>query len=483
MNWRSAALLAAFLLVLAPAASAGSATDPEITDAAGDDFLLPAALTGSAADIVAAWVHNETATDFVLAIQVSDSFDSVAVADTYDYTFFVTYNGTTAAPSATNEGVAQADATDASVDGDVLFMTLPKSFFGTVIPGQNLTGLRVESGGTLVAVGPWEDVAPDDGTGRDYLIGSQAFGVDFDGDGLDDPDEINNGTDPANADSDGDGLNDGDERALGTDPNDPDTDGDGLDDGDEIDRGTLPLVADSDSDGVNDGEEVAAGTDPTDADSDDDGLNDGDEATEGTDPNDPDSDGDGISDGDEVEHGLDPNDPSDADGDADGDGTSNKDEIDAGTDPNDPDEGGKAGGDFWSFMPGDLDDWIWWLILGLLLFLLLLLILLLVLRRRMDDEDEDEDRPFTPSDVDGELSEEDIAHARRIFEEREARYRDYAYPGRDRTYEDPLHADHDRHFHADGSECFHPPRIRAGSPEARDVWADERRHWDRGEPV
>lgn len=91
-----------------------------------------------------------------------------------------------------------------------------------------------------------------------------AAGMDGDGDGLTDAEEIALGTDPMNPDTDGDGLSDGEEVNLyGTDPTLADTDGDGLSDGDEINLyGTNPLYADTDLDGVDDGDEVAAGTDP-----------------------------------------------------------------------------------------------------------------------------------------------------------------------------------------------------------------------------
>ncbi|MFP4601017.1 MAG: thrombospondin type 3 repeat-containing protein, partial [Persicimonas sp.] len=68
------------------------------------------------------------------------------------------------------------------------------------------------------------------------------------------------------ADTDGDGIDDGDEVDNGTDPLVADTDGDGVDDGDEVDNGTDPLVADTDGDGVADGVELDEGTDPLDAD-------------------------------------------------------------------------------------------------------------------------------------------------------------------------------------------------------------------------
>jgi type VI protein secretion system component Hcp len=88
-------------------------------------------------------------------------------------------------------------------------------------------------------------------------------------------------------DSDGDGLSDATERALGTNAFDVDTDGDGLVDGQggwvyvgnysggvdangdgrvdgEADFGTNPLNADTDGDTFSDGVEIAAGSDPRD---------------------------------------------------------------------------------------------------------------------------------------------------------------------------------------------------------------------------
>ena len=88
---------------------------------------------------------------------------------------------------------------------------------------------------------------------------------DFDGDGVNDPQEIADGTDPTKADEDGDGLNDGEEKANGTDPHNADTDGDGLSDGDEVNiHGTDPLDSDTDGDGSPDAQEIADGGDPLD---------------------------------------------------------------------------------------------------------------------------------------------------------------------------------------------------------------------------
>ncbi|MGH2670733.1 MAG: hypothetical protein ACRDH5_16755, partial [bacterium] len=64
--------------------------------------------------------------------------------------------------------------------------------------------------------------------------------ADFDGDGLTNLDEVEQGTDPTRRDSDGDGIDDGVETLGVTDPIDPDTDGDGFADGFETLRGSSP---------------------------------------------------------------------------------------------------------------------------------------------------------------------------------------------------------------------------------------------------
>jgi len=90
--------------------------------------------------------------------------------------------------------------------------------------------------------------------------------LDSDGDGLNDDQEAQAGTNPTVADTDGDGLLDGDEvLTRSTDPLNSDTDGDILLDGDEVNRyQTSPLIADTDGDGHNDGTEVSTGTNPLD---------------------------------------------------------------------------------------------------------------------------------------------------------------------------------------------------------------------------
>ena len=99
---------------------------------------------------------------------------------------------------------------------------------------------------------------------------------DFDADGVNDPEEYDDRTDPTVADADEDGSNDGQEKAAGTDPANPDSDGDGLLDG--VETGTGTFVSTSDT-----------GSDPLNADTDGDGASDGFEVDENFDPNDPNS--------------------------------------------------------------------------------------------------------------------------------------------------------------------------------------------------
>ncbi|MFU1780589.1 hypothetical protein ACM16X_04330 [Haloarcula japonica] len=158
--------------------------------------------------------------------------------------------------------------------------------------------------------------------------GTVPTAADTDEDGVGDRAEIQQGTDPRQGDTDGDGLSDERELSLGTNPTVADTDGDGLSDQREASGKTDPTDADTDDDGVADGRELEIGTNPVQADTDDDEVADGRELAIGTDPTVADTDGDGVTDGAELEAGTAP-----TKSDTDGDGLNDGKELAAGTSP------------------------------------------------------------------------------------------------------------------------------------------------------
>ncbi len=135
---------------------------------------------------------------------------------------------------------------------------------------------------TPLSPGPHTVTATQTQNGNASAADSVTFTVvvdpnDPDGDGLTNPEETANGTNPNNPDTDGDGLTDGDEvNVYGTDPTVKDTDKDGLTDGHEVTGvkirekfricgkkarssitvKTNPLRKDTDKDGLSDGKEV-----------------------------------------------------------------------------------------------------------------------------------------------------------------------------------------------------------------------------------
>ncbi|EMA01369.1 hypothetical protein SAMN05443574_1128 [Haloarcula vallismortis] len=175
----------------------------------------------------------------------------------------------------------------------------------------------------------------DDGLNNSQEVaqGTNLTDADTDGDGLLDGTEVHqHGTTPTVADTDEDGVTDRTEIQQGTDPRQGDTDGDGLADERELTLGTNPTVADTDGDGLSDQREASGKTDPTDADTDDDGVVDGRELEVGTNPIQADTDADGVADGRELALGTDPT-VADTDGDGIADGT----ELESGTAPTESD--------------------------------------------------------------------------------------------------------------------------------------------------
>lgn len=122
-------------------------------------------------------------------------------------------------------------------------------------------------------------------------LGTEIYDSDSDNDGLTDFEEffkigsdplkydsVEKGVSDSQADKDGDGIKNLIELSLGTEAYNVDTDEDGLSDGDEFYKyESNPLVADTDNDGVIDGNEIILGTNPNDTDTDKDLIVDGEE--------------------------------------------------------------------------------------------------------------------------------------------------------------------------------------------------------------
>ncbi|OGP56992.1 MAG: hypothetical protein A2V67_00330 [Deltaproteobacteria bacterium RBG_13_61_14] len=187
---------------------------------------------------------------------------------------------------------------------------------------------------------------------------------DTDNDLMPDGWEVLQGFQPCNPldaldDSDGDGLNNLQEFENGTDPSKGDTDGDGLTDGAEVlTFFTDPLRADTDSDGLTDYSEVITWlTLPWDSDTDDDGIIDGLDLPSSLypclSPTNADSDNDGIPDGWEVIYGLNPCEALDANADFDNDGLINLLEYQLGSNPHVVDTDGDGDSDYVDPNPTD----------------------------------------------------------------------------------------------------------------------------------
>ena len=189
---RTTAFLLCLLLAL-PAASAGTQSDPEITDPAGDrqetddagpldtDFEFPDV------DLLAIWItqpddatvafHVQTEapaeddTSFALSFEVAAGPDSV---------FGSTANGTSYTIESTGTTLDAGPATDASQDGDVVTFTVPRTAIGAsggdIIENMVVSTSRSAREDPTTCPAPLcqeqtgSDTAPDTGTSRPYEL-------------------------------------------------------------------------------------------------------------------------------------------------------------------------------------------------------------------------------------------------------------------------------------------------------------------------
>lgn len=172
------------LLLIAPLAAAGSADDPEVTDGSGDSVSSRPGLGAVGAELLKAW-YEEDGSDVVFKFEVGTL--CADTAETIEYRWFATVAdaevafgadlfGTggfcTLAGSATSITETGA-ATSAAMDGNIAVLTVPKSAFGDGSDGTVLSGTYGTSRAFVGSATVWNDAdrAPDEGGGRDYVLG------------------------------------------------------------------------------------------------------------------------------------------------------------------------------------------------------------------------------------------------------------------------------------------------------------------------
>ncbi len=192
----------AALLALAPLAQAGTASNPEVLDDAGDSVSSIQGLGATSVELTAAWVHAENPTDFVFKMMVGGDFEPDPT-ETLAYRWTVDLDGTTYEFGADvfNGGVMTTTptgiASDAEHDGaGTMTITVPRDAFGDIAPGMRMSGFVVTTEAYVISGTIWNH--SDEGVGqRSYTVGAQADpSMDFDGDGHADATEVAQGTDP-----------------------------------------------------------------------------------------------------------------------------------------------------------------------------------------------------------------------------------------------------------------------------------------------
>lgn len=182
------AILLALLLVssasLVPHAQAGTADNPEVTDAAGDQavtagLLVPTPPAFNNIDVLKLWIsENASAGSVLFNVETSTPFDDGSSAGTFTFDFLVnagptsvfgsTANGTAYSIIARSDGTAEgADNVTVAFEGNFTMVEVPMASIGAS-GGDVLADLVLEASGTTAGSLPVDqddssavDLAPD----------------------------------------------------------------------------------------------------------------------------------------------------------------------------------------------------------------------------------------------------------------------------------------------------------------------------------
>jgi hypothetical protein len=264
-----------------------SMTDPNVADSDGDG-LNDGNEVARGTDPLLADTDGDSYSD---GYEVQYSSDPKSSTSLPTFTLTLANDGTPTGGTFTKSGTL-AHGTNATVTATPSAGYLFGSWSGDASGSTNPLTLLMDADKTVGATFVEDTRDPDEDGLTNYqeiiVLLTDPNLADTDDDGVNDGQEVTDGTNPLVPDSDGDGLNDGEEKARGTNPLSADSDGDGLSDlQEEVLTSTNPLAQDSDGNGIADAYE----------DPDNDGILNGREVNErGSNPKSADSDGDGLSD-------------------------------------------------------------------------------------------------------------------------------------------------------------------------------------------